>query len=90
MLIKRPTKEIMVNKKPLTHSPIELQKILQKLRYNALIESIGASMRLAGSQISNKKVEIVLTRPSVTSTLPFDPSLPPLADKILELAQKTR
>lgn len=37
-------------------------ELLEKLRYIAKIESIGSSMRLAGSKLSDREVEQLLAR----------------------------
>ncbi len=49
----------IINREYLAHVTPEL---LKKLRYIALIESIGASTRLAGAKLSDKEVEKLLSQ----------------------------
>ena len=49
----------IINREHLAHVTPEL---LKKLRHIALIESIGASTRLAGAKLSDKEVEKLLSQ----------------------------
>ena len=53
-------------------STLDMQQweaLLARLRYEALIESVGASTRLAGSKLSNEEVEIILFRENARKKL---------------------
>ena len=88
----QPLKNAMINYKDIhaceLQQLVERMSTLQRLQYIATIESVGASIRIEGSKLSNGEIERILFGCNTHIFAFQDESLPKLANTIVQLVEE--